>query len=249
MTTTPPPARPPRRQQEDIALRTCRLGPYEGSNARRHWANRQAAEGNFLAAAAALRASTLPLFRTNTGFDSVAPYLQIPAVAHTWRARGLIKAGDIPAAAAEADAALAALPGNVEITIELVNALDDAGARPQADALFRKAATACKSTCWSFPRYAQGHNAAAWLAARCDRELGQGLILAQRAVELDPNNVAFIDTLAEVLFRLGRRDEAVEQIRKCIELEPKTEYFQKQLKRFTEPPTKPTTATATKPDR
>ena len=39
-------------------------------------------------------------------------------------------------------------------------------------------------------------------------------------------------------------------MRKCIELEPKTEYFQKQLKRFTEPATtKPTTAPATKPAR
>jgi hypothetical protein len=39
-------------------------------------------------------------------------------------------------------------------------------------------------------------------------------------------------------------------MRKCIELEPKAEYFQKQLKRFTDPPmTKPTTAPATNPAR
>jgi hypothetical protein len=54
---------------------------------------------------------------------------------------------------------------------------------------------------------------------------------------LEPKNAAFIDTLAEAYFRTGRRGEAVEQMKKCLELEPMSAHFREQMKRFTAPAT------------
>ncbi len=35
-----------------------------------------------------------------------------------------------------------------------------------------------------------------------------------------------------VHFQRGEKDKALELMKKCVELEPQTEYFRKQLKRF-----------------
>lgn len=227
------------REQEDLALRTGRLDDAEGANALRRWANREAQAGHFPAAADALEVSLLPVFRTNSSFLETGPYLQIPAVTHVWRSRGAIQSGDLPAAVRAAEAAQDAVPENVEITIELVNALDEKGAKKEADALFARAWAWHGKVHGQFPRYGQGYNAAAWLAGKCGRELGAGLEMANKAVASAPNNTAFIDTLAEVLFRMGRRDEAAAQMKRCLEIEPKSAYFQEQMKRFTAPATRP----------
>ena len=41
-----------------------------------------------------------------------------------------------------------------------------------------------------------------------------------------------LDTLAEVHFQRGDRDQALQLMKKCIELDPKNRYFRDQLKRF-----------------
>ena len=56
--------------------------------------------------------------------------------------------------------------------------------------------------------------------------------LSQKAVELTPNHAGNIDTLAEVHFQRGNKDQAIQLMKKCIELEPKNRYFRNQLKRF-----------------
>jgi tetratricopeptide (TPR) repeat protein len=225
--------------QAELSSRTGRLSEYEWANARRRWAYGEAQAGRFAAAADALEQSVLPVFRTNTWFDVTSRYLHVPAVVHVWRSRGHLEAGDVPAAVREADAAADAVPLNVEITIELVNAFDEKGAKKEADALFARSWAWHAKLSDQFPRYGQGYNAAAWLAARCNRDLDKALELANKAVASAPNNPAFIDTLAEVLFRMGRRDEAVAQMKKCMEIEPKSAYFQGQMKRFTAPATQP----------
>jgi predicted Zn-dependent protease len=55
---------------------------------------------------------------------------------------------------------------------------------------------------------------------------------AQKAVELEPNSPALLDTLAETYFQLGQKDKAIAIMRTCIELEPTIERHKAQLKRF-----------------
>ena len=51
-------------------------------------------------------------------------------------------------------------------------------------------------------------------------------------MQLSPGNAGVLDTLAEVEFQLGHKDEAIATQKKAVALEPKRAYFHKQLKRI-----------------
>jgi tetratricopeptide (TPR) repeat protein len=75
-------------------------------------------------------------------------------------------------------------------------------------------------------------NDLAWLCARCDQKLTEALDLAQRAVAAEPFEAAYIDTLAEVQFRLGNAAEAARLEARALELEPGDSFMTRQLERF-----------------
>jgi uncharacterized Ntn-hydrolase superfamily protein len=75
-------------------------------------------------------------------------------------------------------------------------------------------------------------NALAWYCATSDMYLEESLQAAERASELEPENSGILDTLAEVLFRLGRNKEAIEVIDRALAIDPEDEYLQAQKKKF-----------------
>jgi uncharacterized Ntn-hydrolase superfamily protein len=75
-------------------------------------------------------------------------------------------------------------------------------------------------------------NALAWFCATADMYLEESLEAARRAVDLEPENTGILDTLAEVLFRLGRGKDAIEVIDRAIAIEPDDEYLQDQRNKF-----------------
>jgi tetratricopeptide (TPR) repeat protein len=75
-------------------------------------------------------------------------------------------------------------------------------------------------------------NALAWFCATSDIYLEESLQAAERAAELEPENSGILDTLAEVLFRLGRAEDALRTIDRAIALDPDDEYLQRQRARF-----------------
>jgi tetratricopeptide (TPR) repeat protein len=79
-------------------------------------------------------------------------------------------------------------------------------------------------------------NNLAWTYAEADLELDRAQELSLRAVKTDADNVVYLDTYAEVLFRQGRIPQAVALIRRCLELEPtdgeQYEYLLGQFARF-----------------
>jgi tetratricopeptide (TPR) repeat protein len=86
--------------------------------------------------------------------------------------------------------------------------------------------------CKEFPQSAWAHNKAARLAARCNRDLDAALDHARKGVELEPDDAGHLDTLAEVYIQRGDKVKAVELMKKCIEMQPRYEYFRKQLQRM-----------------
>ncbi|MFQ5719094.1 MAG: tetratricopeptide repeat protein [Acidobacteriota bacterium] len=56
-----------------------------------------------------------------------------------------------------------------------------------------------------------------YLWADAGRRLDEALEMINRAVALDPENAAYLDSLGWVYFRLGRADEASEQLQKAVE--------------------------------
>jgi uncharacterized Ntn-hydrolase superfamily protein len=75
-------------------------------------------------------------------------------------------------------------------------------------------------------------NNLAWFCATGDVFLEDALEAGRRAVDLKPDEPNILDTLAEVHFRLGHKQEAIATIKRAIELDPESEYYKAQLSRF-----------------
>ena len=79
--------------------------------------------------------------------------------------------------------------------------------------------------------YASLLNTLAWqkvTSPQTHADLAEGLKLARRCVELDPQAM-YIDTLAEACYQNGLVEEAIEHQKKAVELEPETEEYQSRL--------------------
>ena len=72
----------------------------------------------------------------------------------------------------------------------------------------------------------------AWYCAAEGIELDQALKAAQKAVELKPAEADNYATLAEVYFKMGRKDDAVRTIEKAITQKPEEEYYREQKEKF-----------------
>ncbi len=84
-----------------------------------------------------------------------------------------------------------------------------------------------------YPDDAMVHNNLAWMLANLNRHLPEALEHAVRATELAPHEATYMDTLAEVKYRLGDHTAAVELTLRCLQLRPKHQHFHQQLQRFT----------------
>lgn len=172
------------------------------------------------------------LLASDFSFVENSAYLTVPATAHAYRARAALAAGKFDAVRAEADACLNLTPGNLDLAILLIPELTRNGRSADADALYARAAGPYAELCKDHPTSAFAHNSAAWLAAVCRRDLDAALDHARKATTLAPAHAGYRDTLAEVHFQRGDRAKAIELIRECQKLEPKNNYFGKQLRRF-----------------
>ena len=72
----------------------------------------------------------------------------------------------------------------------------------------------------------------AWFLAERRLHRAEALRLARRAVDLDPDSAASLDTLAELLFQDGQLDEAIRLQKQAAELEPNDDHYTQQLRKF-----------------
>ena len=75
-------------------------------------------------------------------------------------------------------------------------------------------------------------NGLAWVTATNGVFLDEALQAAERAVALEPKNTGILDTLAEVHYRRGNADKAIEVITRALEIAPEEKYLKEQLARF-----------------
>ncbi|MHC4176037.1 MAG: tetratricopeptide repeat protein [Planctomycetota bacterium] len=187
-----------------------------------------------LRAAALWRWPLMRCLRTSTSNLGIEGYLRRSHLIHKTRARGLIAAGRTDEALEEIRLSHAALPGEVALAVEMVPLLEEAGRPQEADRLFARVFAVHERVCRDFPKSTTHRHDLARLAVGCRRRLGEALKHANRAVALDPDNPAYIGTLAEIHFQRGDRQRAVELAKRCIRLAPKEE-FRQQLERFLGP--------------
>jgi uncharacterized Ntn-hydrolase superfamily protein len=75
-------------------------------------------------------------------------------------------------------------------------------------------------------------NSVAWSMAMADLDLDRALEIALEADSLEPGDPNTMDTVAEILFRLGRPDEAEAWETGALDLDPDNSYLKSQLERF-----------------
>jgi tetratricopeptide (TPR) repeat protein len=237
-----------------VQTRLQGLWSLPAADAARRSAAASAERRDFAAAADLLERSLLGVVRQESGFSRQEGYLTVPRAVATYRA--LAKLGELnprpagaaaPAAPAPTDAEraeaaaqdlrrlAAVLPADTDWAIRCVAELDRIGRRDLGDGLYRENARLLEAVCDRYPAAALYHNSLAWLAARCGRDPDAALSHAKRAVELQPSNPAYLDTLAETYFCRGDKDSAVACMKKCLEQQPASPYFREQLKRFEAP--------------
>ena len=181
--------------------------------------------------------------RSNSFFTDHRAYLLLPQGVHLPRLRHFLENKEFDKALVEMDLLLQGMPGGNESLILTVAALDRAGRKADADKLHKRYCEIYRPQCEKFPRAVMPRNAVAWVSARCRRNLDEALTLAGQAVELEKEHAGILDTLAEVHFQLGHREQAVKLMQQAIDLDakqkgPMAKYLAGQLERMkTKPPT------------
>lgn len=83
-----------------------------------------------------------------------------------------------------------------------------------------------------FPRDPMVANNLAWCCALNDRHLDEAIAWSRNAVRWEPDSAIYRDTLAELLARTGRFDEALQLERACVLDDPGQWHLHVQIKRF-----------------
>lgn len=79
---------------------------------------------------------------------------------------------------------------------------------------------------------AQALNSYAWTCTELEWNLESALEAARKADRLAPGDVQVIDTVAEVLFKLGRNEEAIREIDRALVIDPASDYLKGQRTKF-----------------
>ena len=98
------------------------------------------------------------------------------------------------------------------------NLMEAQGKTVEAMAAYRKASEAD-------PKLAGAWNNMAWMAAQQQKDLGPALEWARKAVELEPRNFGFLDTLAAVQLAGGDAEAALRSIQQAQKLAPQLPYL------------------------
>ena len=227
------------RAEIKLMLTVTQQRSYERSEALRDAAEQALETGDPTAATHYWDQAFLQNFSVNISFMEPWANVLVPSLVHKTRALGLISHGKIEAALKQAHATMQMTPADADAVIDIVNALDKANHHDEANAFYKEQADFYRKLVEKYPNSGSLHNQLAWAQVMSHRDLDQALKNAKRAVELEPDNTASIDTLAECYFANGSAKDAAAQMKKCVELEPSVPRHRKQLARFENATTQP----------
>ncbi len=121
---------------------------------------------------------------------------------------------------------------DADILNDLLPILRSRGRQADADRIFAAAYELFKAQLDQTPDQAEAMNNLAWVGGRSGERLEEAFALSSAAVELEPDNAAYLDTLAEVNFRRGDAAVAVELERRALLLRPGDPFMETQLRRY-----------------
>ncbi|MCC7335978.1 MAG: hypothetical protein IT422_12830 [Pirellulaceae bacterium] len=121
---------------------------------------------------------------------------------------------------------------DIEVVCQCYPLLQKAGKTAIAEELFASYEADMQQQLAQWPNDATALNNLAWMYSQCDVKLDEALELSHRAIKLAPNSAVFLDTLAEVQFRSGAIEEALDTMRQCVRLDPRELHYRENLVRF-----------------
>lgn len=121
---------------------------------------------------------------------------------------------------------------DMSIFLDVLPTLEKSADAVKVDEYFNRAYEEQKARIEEQPEEPVHKNDLAWLLARSGRKLAEAEPLAEAAVKARPNEAAYLDTLAEVKFRLGKINEAVALEEKALQNLPGDKFMTEQLQRF-----------------
>jgi tetratricopeptide (TPR) repeat protein len=151
---------------------------------------------------------------------------------HYALARGLIHRGEHEKAADLMVRVAQFSLGDVTAGEDAIGLLSEAGAMEDADRVYEAIASYYRDQLKKYPDSPLARNNYAWLSACANRDLESAYRHAKLAVEVRPNTVQYLDTLAEVEFLMGNADKAYELSKRCVQLYPSRFYYRQQKNRF-----------------
>lgn len=221
------------KRETDLLLRACWSRDFYFGNVMNQAARAAALSKDWPTAERCIQRSLFVLMKLpGAHFVDTSAYLNVPHEMLAFRARGLLAAGKVDAAVAQARACLEITPGHTDLVSGMVPDLDKRGRKKEADLLFGLVRDAFRKVLTDYPDSLWARNALASLGANCRRELDQSLAYATAAVAGDPKSTAFRSTLAEVQFRRGDRAKALELMTKLAEEHPRNHLYRRQLTRY-----------------
>jgi tetratricopeptide (TPR) repeat protein len=161
-----------------------------------------------------------------------AGYVSLPTFVHRAKALAAIERRDEAAIRDQTDALLRLSPADIDFAEKSIKAMRQAGFDELADETIERVYQVGGEYMRRFPLDVVTANNLAWVLALSDHRLDDALALSRRAVYLTPDSTVYRDTLAEVLFRLGRANEAAAIARACLIDEPAEWHVHEQIRRF-----------------
>jgi predicted Zn-dependent protease len=139
-----------------------------------------------------------------------------------WQARSLFDAGDRSAGIAVAESTARAYPKDTQTQFTLVDLYQDAGRDSDAERILRQILTA-------EPSNPNALNTLGYMLAVRGEQLDEAISLVRRALERDPDNGAFLDSLGWAYFRRGNLTEAQKYLAAAAQRMPDNSEIQDHL--------------------
>lgn len=84
------------------------------------------------------------------------------------------------------------------------------------------------------PKFSDAYNYLGYMYAEEGSNLDEAVALIKKAIELEPDNGAYIDSLGWAYFQKGKFSEALIELEKAVKLEPDDATIKEHLKRAKE---------------
>ena len=159
-------------------------------------------------------------------------FIALPIYVHRWALEAAINKRDETEARRNVDVLLTLDPVDIDMAERLLPLMRDKGMDELAsDTLTRILSKGAKQAS-TFPLDAMTCNNLAWIAAKNDYDLPLALRLSRQAVDREPESSIYLDTLAEVLFRMDKPGVALVIEEQSIIDDPDQWHLHQQIERF-----------------